>query len=59
MRTITTDDLLAAVATVTPLSKTAGEKISRLREWAKGRARPANSNVTEINEQKRVRVLDL
>ena len=59
MRTIATDDLLVAIATVTSLSKTAAEKISRLREWAKGRARPANSNVTEISEQRRVRVLDL
>jgi MoxR-like ATPase len=40
-REITTDDLIAAARTVTPLSKTASEKISRLRDWAKGRARPA------------------
>ena len=58
-RDITTDDLIAAAKTVVPLSKTAGEKIDRLREWAKGRARPATSNVTEIGEQKRARVLDL
>jgi hypothetical protein len=60
VRDLTTDDLLTAARTVVPLSKTAGEKIARLREWAKGRARPATtSNITEIGEQKRARVLDL
>jgi SpoVK/Ycf46/Vps4 family AAA+-type ATPase len=58
-RGVTTDDLLQAARTVVPLSRTAVEKVNRLREWAKGRARPANSNITEISEQKRVRVLDL
>jgi SpoVK/Ycf46/Vps4 family AAA+-type ATPase len=58
-RSITTADLIAAASTVVPLSKTAGEKIDRLRAWAKGRARPATSNVTEIGEQKRVRAIDL
>jgi AAA+ superfamily predicted ATPase len=58
-RDLTTNDLLQAARAVVPLSKTAGEKIARLHEWAKGRARPANSSVTEISEQKRVRVLDL
>jgi SpoVK/Ycf46/Vps4 family AAA+-type ATPase len=59
-REITTADLLKAATTVAPLSKTASEKIDRLRQWAKGRARPANSTiVAEIGEQKRTRVLDL
>jgi ATPase family associated with various cellular activities (AAA) len=60
-RAITTADLMGAAATVAPLSKVAGEKIDRLRQWAKGRARPANSTtvVTEIGEQKRAHVLDL
>jgi ATPase family associated with various cellular activities (AAA) len=58
-RGITTEDLLQAAQTVTPLSKTAAEKIKSLREWAKGRARPANSNVTDISGPKRARVLDL
>jgi SpoVK/Ycf46/Vps4 family AAA+-type ATPase len=35
-------DLTAAAKTVSPLSKTAAEKITGLREWAKGRARPAS-----------------
>jgi ATPase family associated with various cellular activities (AAA)/AAA+ lid domain len=58
-RDVTTDDLLQAARTVVPQSKTAIDKIARLREWAKGRARPANSSVTEIQEKKRVRLLDL
>jgi SpoVK/Ycf46/Vps4 family AAA+-type ATPase len=58
-RDVTTDDLLAAARTVVPLSRTASEKVARLREWAKGRARPATSNITELGEQKRARVLDL
>lgn len=41
-RPITTADLLAASKGVVPLSKTAAEKINALREWAKGRARPAS-----------------
>lgn len=41
-RDVETDDLLAAAATVAPLSKTAAEKIEALRNWAKGRARPAS-----------------
>jgi SpoVK/Ycf46/Vps4 family AAA+-type ATPase len=44
-REINTDDLLQAARTVAPLSKTASEKISRLRDWAQGRARPATSAV--------------
>jgi hypothetical protein len=58
-RDVTTDDLLQATRTVVPLSKTAAEKIAQLREWAKGRARFANSNVTGIREQRRARMLDL
>jgi SpoVK/Ycf46/Vps4 family AAA+-type ATPase len=42
-REITTDDLVEAAKSVVPLSKTAAEKIARLREWAAGRARPANT----------------
>lgn len=40
----TTADLIAAAKTVVPLSRTAAEKIYKLREWAKGRARPATSS---------------
>lgn len=42
-REIKTDDLVAAAGTVVPLAKTASEKIERLREWAKTRARRATT----------------
>jgi hypothetical protein len=42
-REITTDDLIASAVNVAPLAVTAKEKISALREWAKGRARPAST----------------
>jgi hypothetical protein len=41
-RALTTADLLAAAATVAPLAKTASEKITALRAWSKGRARPSS-----------------
>ena len=47
-REIETNDLLEAAATVVPLSKTAAEKITKLREWAKGRARPASAVETRV-----------
>ena len=45
-RSLTTEDLLAAAKTVVPLTKTAAERISKLREWAKTRARAASSVAT-------------
>lgn len=42
-RQITADDLTAAARTVTPLAKTAAEKITALRSWADGRARRATT----------------
>lgn len=42
-REIATADLIAAAATVVPLSKTADNKIARLRQWAVGRARRASA----------------
>ncbi len=56
-RAITTEDLTKAAAKVVPLSKTASEKISTLREWAKGRARPASAQEKAADGQ--VRSLDL
>jgi SpoVK/Ycf46/Vps4 family AAA+-type ATPase len=41
-RAITTADLLAAAETVVPMSVSASERVSKLREWAKGRCRPAS-----------------
>lgn len=42
-RQLSTDDLLAAARNVVPLSQTAADKIGKLREWAKGRTRPASA----------------
>ena len=59
-REITTDDLVDAASTVVPLSKTAGDKINKMREWAKGKARPATKPDTETAvDRPRVRQLDI
>lgn len=59
-REIETGDLIAAAKTVVPLSKTAAEKITRLRQWAVGRARPATSPDSETKPARtKARVLDL
>jgi len=42
-RELTTQDLLNAAATITPLAKTASDKIANLRQWAVGKARPATA----------------
>ena len=41
-RGVVTGDLIKAAEVVVPLSKTAGEKIKALQDWAKGKARFAN-----------------
>jgi SpoVK/Ycf46/Vps4 family AAA+-type ATPase len=46
-RDITAGDLIKAAKTVVPLSETAKEKVAKLRDWAKGRARPASQPETE------------
>jgi len=56
-RPITTDDLVNAAATVTPLAKTARERLDALRDWAKGRARHASTPESVADAQ--VRTLDL
>jgi ATPase family associated with various cellular activities (AAA)/AAA+ lid domain len=48
-RPITTADLVEAARNVVPLTKTAGEKIDKLRAWAKGRARPASTPEESTN----------
>lgn len=58
-REITAADLIAAAGTVVPLAKTAAEKIETLRQWARGRARPATSNVTALESIKATRMVDL
>jgi SpoVK/Ycf46/Vps4 family AAA+-type ATPase len=56
-RAITTADLSAAASTVSPLSKTAAERIQGLRDWSKGRARPASTPEASTSSVRRA--LDL
>lgn len=58
-RPITSGDLLAASKTVVPLSKTAVEKVTALRNWAKDRARAATAPLTTKAETSTGRTLDL
>jgi SpoVK/Ycf46/Vps4 family AAA+-type ATPase len=59
-REIGTADLIAAARNVVPLAETAPEKIERIRNWAKSRARPAASTaVTPIEGRKPIRALDI
>lgn len=59
-REINTSDLIAAADTVTPLAKTAEEKIKKLREWAAGRARPASRvEAAPSVKAKRIRAIDI
>lgn len=55
----TLNDLIAASRTVTPQSKSAAEKITRLRDWAAGRARAATTPEEVSQTQPRGRALDL
>lgn len=57
-REINTEDLLAAAGTVSPLSKTAAERIKELRDWAVGRSRTATQQV-EAKSGPFVRQVDL
>jgi hypothetical protein len=56
-RAIETKDLITAAALTVPLAKTAAEKITALRTWAKGRARAASS--VETMQSSNVRKLDI
>jgi DNA polymerase III delta prime subunit len=58
-REINATDLLAAAKTVVPLSKTAAERLLKLRAWANGRARPASAPEIADQAKPRVRALDL
>jgi SpoVK/Ycf46/Vps4 family AAA+-type ATPase len=53
-RELRTSDVLDAAATVAPLSKTASTKIEELREWAKGKARPASTPEVENTSGRRL-----
>lgn len=58
-RDITAVDILKAARTVVPLSTTAADKITKLREWAATRARAASSTEAERTTAKPRRVLDI
>lgn len=58
-REINTDDLIEAARSVVPLAKTAAEKISNLRQWAKTRARPASREQAEGPVKTQSRALDI
>lgn len=59
-RPISTEDLMAAVKTVVPLSVTAETKIKTMREDAKGRFRPASKmDADQVAPQKRSRKVEM
>jgi SpoVK/Ycf46/Vps4 family AAA+-type ATPase len=58
-REINAADLILAAETVVPLAETAKEKIEKLRDWAKERARPATRPEPKTASAKPVRALDI
>ena len=46
-REFTQLDIIAAIRSTLPLSKTMNEQVTALRDWARQRARPAASSVAE------------
>ena len=57
-RPVSTNDLLLVADSIVPLSKTKADVITRLKDWAKGRARPA-SIAEEKTAAPRLRKLDI
>jgi SpoVK/Ycf46/Vps4 family AAA+-type ATPase len=57
-REINSADIIAAAATVTPLSKTADAKVKALKDWGATRARAATATLKAV-ETKSARVLDI
>jgi hypothetical protein len=57
-REITARDMIEAAANTVPLAVTAKAKISALREWAKGKARPAG-RPEAVDQGPKLRALDL
>lgn len=55
-RDLSTEDLLRAASETVPLSRTRGEEIARLREWARNHARPASSRTAARIEGRRMRL---
>lgn len=58
-RPITTADLIAAAANVVPIAKTAGDKITKLRAWAEGKARFASTPLSAAETESLTRQIDL
>jgi SpoVK/Ycf46/Vps4 family AAA+-type ATPase len=58
-RAVVTDDLLAAAKTIVPLAVTAARQTAELREWAKGKTRPASAPLTPSGSPAAGRTLDL
>lgn len=58
-REITTADLKAAASRIVPLSRTAADKIKRLRDWAESRARPASAKESASTSTTGGRAIDL
>jgi hypothetical protein len=58
-RPVGAGDLIAAAKTVVPLSKTAAEKITKLRDWATGRARQASASEGPVDVKATRRQIDL
>lgn len=58
-REVTADDLLAAAKSVVPLSKTAADKIEKLRAWAQNNARPASRRAQESATGSGTRVIEI
>lgn len=56
-RPVTESDLIECARQTVPLSKTAAEKIARVREWAKGRAR--NASTAQETSTSTTRTLDI
>lgn len=56
-RPLAAADLATAATTTVPLSETARDKIAAVRDWAKGRARPASIRSEEVSAKRRT--LDL
>jgi MoxR-like ATPase len=58
-REITTSDILKVAKDVAPLSKTAGDRIQKLRDWAKGKARNATATTAEREQTSTSRQIDI
>jgi ATPase family associated with various cellular activities (AAA)/AAA+ lid domain len=58
-RPLYTGDLINAALTVTPLSVSMGDKLTRLREWGKSKARAANAATVAEKAKVKVSVLDI